>query len=71
MGTWNTRGINGVAKRKVSVEVFRKGKFELLSLTKKKFLEWKVSWDVVSDISVGVQKIERARECLAVLMNNV
>ena len=36
LGTWNVRGINEVAQREEVVDVFREGKFELLSLTETK-----------------------------------
>ena len=36
LGTWNVRGINGIAKREEVVDVFREGKFELLALTEMK-----------------------------------
>ena len=36
LGTWNERGINGTAKREKMVDVFKKGKFELLALTEMK-----------------------------------
>ena len=33
LGTWNVRGINGTTRKEEVVDVFRKGKFELLALT--------------------------------------
>ena len=63
LGTWNVRRINGIAKREEVVDVFRKGKFELLALTETKLKE-----NDVNGIIAGVQEIERARESVAVLM---
>ena len=34
--TWNVRGKDGIVKREEVVDVFRKGKFELLALTETK-----------------------------------
>ena len=52
LGTWNVRRINDTTKRKEVVDIFKKGKFELLALTETK-LKWKgdVSW------SEGVNQI--------------
>ena len=36
LGTWNIRGINDTIKREEVVDIFKKGKFELLALTEKK-----------------------------------
>ena len=36
IGTWNVREINGTVKREEVVNVFRKGKFELLALMETK-----------------------------------
>ena len=33
LGTWNVRGINGEEKRREVMDVFRKGRFDLLALT--------------------------------------
>ena len=54
------------------VDIFKEGKFELVALTETK-LKWKgeVSWSGVNVIFAGVQEMERAREGVAVLLNDV
>ena len=54
------------------VDVFKEGKFELLLLTDTK-LKGKggVSWSGVNGIIPGVQEMERAREGVAILLNDV
>ena len=72
MGTWNVRGINDAAKREELVDVFRKGKFELLGLMETKLSRnGEVSWWGVNGLIAGVQELERAREGVAILLNNV
>ena len=53
------------------MDIFKKGKFELLAFTETK-LKWmgEVSWSVVNVIFVGVQKMETAREGVAILLSN-
>ena len=54
------------------VGVFRKGKFELLALTETKLKgNGEVSGCGVNDIIAGVHEMERAREGVAVLLNDV
>ena len=54
------------------VDVFRKGEFELLSLTEKMLKgNREVSWCGINDIIAGVQEIERARLCVAILLNDL
>ena len=54
------------------MDVFQKGKFELLALTETKLKRnGEVSWCGVNGIIVGVQEMERAREGVAVLLNDV
>ena len=54
------------------VEVFRKGKFELLALKEMKLKgNREVLWCGVNGIVAGIQEIERAREGVAILLNNV
>ena len=54
------------------VDVFRKGKSELLALIETKLKgTGKVSWCGVNGINACVQEMERAREGVAVLLNNV
>ena len=66
------RGINNTTKREEVVEIFIKGKFELLALTETKWKrEGEVSWCEVNGIISGVQKIERAREGVAILLKDV
>ena len=72
LGTWNVRGINGTAKREEVVNTFKKGKFELLALTETKLKrKGEVSWCGVNGIIAGVQAMERAREGVAILLNDV
>ena len=48
-------------QREKSVDVFRKGKFELLALTETKLKgNGKAPWCGVNGIIVGVEEIERA-----------
>ena len=50
----------------------KKGKFELLVLTKTKFKgKGETSWSGVNVIFAGVQEVERDREGVAVLLNDV
>ena len=64
--------INGTVKREEVVDDFRKGKFELLALTETKLKgNEEVSWYGVNGIIAGVQEMERAREGVAVLLNDV
>ena len=54
------------------VDVFREGKFELFDLTEK-ILKGKgeVSWFGVNGIIAGVHEMERAREGVVILLNDV
>ena len=72
LGTWNVRGINGTTKREQVVDVFRERKFELLALTETKLKgKGEVSWSGINVIFGCVQEIERAKEGMAVLLNDV
>ena len=54
------------------MDVFRKGKFELLTLTETKLKEnGEILWCGVNGIIDGVQEMEIAREGVAVLLNDV
>ena len=54
------------------MDAFRKGKFELLALMETKLKgNGEVSWLGVYAIIAGFQEIERAREQVAVLLNEV
>ena len=54
------------------VDVFREGKFELLGMTEKKLkANGEVSWCEVNGITAGVKEMERARECAAILLNDI
>ena len=54
------------------MDVFRKGKFELLALTETKLKgNGEVSWCGVNGIIAGIQEMERAREGVAILLNDV
>ena len=54
------------------MDVFREEKFELLVLTETKLKgNGEVSWCGVNGIIADVQEMERAREGVAILLNNV
>ena len=54
------------------MDIFKEGKFELLTLMEMKLKgKEKVSWYGVNGIITSVQEMERAREGLAILLNNV
>ena len=54
------------------VDVFRKGKFELLALNEIKMKgNGEAKWYVINSITMGVQEIKRAREDVAIFMNDV
>ena len=72
LGTWNVRGINYITKREEVVDIFKKGKFDLLALTEMKLKgEGEVSWVEVDGIISGVQEMERAKEWVSILLRNV
>ena len=59
MGTWNVRGINGIANREEVVDIFRNGKFEFFVLTETKLkINGEVSCCEMNGIIVGVQEID-------------
>ena len=54
------------------MDVFKEGKFELVASTETKLRgKGEVPWCGVSGIITGVQKMERAREGLAILLNDM
>ena len=66
------RGINDTTKREEVVDIFKKGKFELLALMEKKLKgKGEVSWSGINVIFTGVQEMESAREGVAVLLKDV
>ena len=66
------RGINNTTKRGEVVDIFKKGKFELLVLTETKLKgKGEVSRFGVNVIFASVHEMERAREGVAVLLNGV
>ena len=72
LGTWNERGINDTTKREEAVDIFKEGKLELLALTETKLKgKREVSWSEVNIIFACIQEMERAREGVAVLLNDV
>ena len=72
LGTWNVRVINGTVKREEVVNVFREGKFEFLVLMETKLKgNGEVSWCGVNGFIASFQEMERAREGVAILLNNV
>ena len=59
-------------KREKVVDIFKKGKFELLALTEMKLKgKGEVSWSGVNIIFTSVHEMERARERVAILLNDV
>ena len=59
-------------KRNEVIDIFREGKFELLALTETKLKgNGELSWCGVYDIIAGVQEMEKAREGVAILLNDV
>ena len=68
----NVRGINDTTEKEEVVDIFKERKFELLTLTETKLKgKEEVSWSGVNFIIAGVQEMERARERVAVLLNDV
>ena len=54
------------------MDVFKEGKFELLDLTETKLEgNGEASWCGVNGIIASVQEIERIREGVVILLNNV
>ena len=54
------------------MDVFREGKFELLALTETKLKgNEDVPWCGVNFIITGVHRMERAKEGMAILLNDV
>ena len=54
------------------MDVFKEGKLELLALTETKLkVKEEVSWSGVNVMFTGVHEMERTREGVAVLLNNV
>src|SRR5678816_3426857 len=72
MDTWNVRGINVEEKRREVMDVFGKGKFDLLALTETK-MEGKgeIKWCGVKCVRAGVEENERGREGVAILMSDL
>ena len=61
----------GLRKKEV-VDVFRNGKFKFFALTETKLKgNGEASWFEVDGIIAGVQEMERTREGVAVLLNDV
>ena len=72
LGTWKVRENNDTMKREELVDIFKKEKFELLALMETKLKgKGEVSWPGVNVIIAGVQEMERAREGVAILLNDV
>ena len=54
------------------MDIFKRGKFELLALTETKYKgNGEVSWSGVNVIFAVVQEMEKAREGVAILLNDV
>src|SRR5678815_2945242 len=63
MGTWNVRGINVEEKRREVMDVFRKGKFDLLAVTETKMKgNGENEWCGVKCVCVLVWKGMRGEE---------
>src|SRR5678815_1041459 len=72
MGTWNVRGINVEEKRREVMDVFRKGKFDLLTVTETKMKgNGENEWCSVKCVCAGVERNERGREGVAILMSDL
>ena len=72
LGTSNVKGVNGTAKREEAVDIFKEGKFELFALTETKLKgNGEVSQCGANGIITGVQEMERARDRVAILLNDV
>ena len=72
LGTLNERGITGTANEEEMVNVFREGKFKLFALMEKKLKgNGEVPLCGVNGIIAGIQEMERAREGVAILLNDV
>ena len=72
LGTWNVRGINGTVKREEVLGIFKEGKFELFALMEMKLKgNGEFSWYRVNGVIGSVQEMERIREGVAILLNNV
>ena len=66
--TWNVKEINDTTKKEEVVDIFKKGKFELLAFTETKLKgKGEVSWSGVNVIFTGVHEMERAKEGVTVL----
>ena len=54
------------------MDVFRNGKFELIALSETKLKgNEELPWCGVNGITAGVQEMERAMKCMALLLNDV
>ena len=68
----NVRGINDATKREEVVDIFKEKKFELLALTETKLKgKGEVSWLGVKVIIAGVQEMERSRDGVDILLNDM
>src|SRR5678815_246061 len=70
MDTWNVRGINVEKKSREVMDVFRKGKFDLLAVTETK-MEGNVENEWCGVKCVGVERNERGIERFAILMSDL
>ena len=65
------RGVNDTTRWEEVIDI-KKEKFELLALTETKLKgKGEVSWSRVNVIFAAVQEMERAREGVAILLNDV
>src|SRR5678815_4398192 len=72
MDTWNVRGINVEEKRREVMDIFRKGKFDLLAVTETKVEgNGENEWCGVKCVCVGVERNERGIERFEILMSDL
>ena len=72
LGIWNVSEINGIAKRVKVLNVCKEGNFELLAMTETKLKgNGEVSWCGVNGIIACSQEMEKDKEGVAILLNDV
>src|SRR5678815_3357366 len=72
MGTWNVRGINVEEKRIEVMDVFKKGKFDLLAVTETKMKGiGENEWCGVKCVCFSVERNESGIEGFAILMSDL
>ena len=72
LGVWNVSEINGIAKRVKVLNVSKEENFELLAMTETKLKgNGEVSWCGVNGIIACSQEMEKDKEGVAILLNDV